>query len=45
MMAYSELELFGGNTNKSIHALKYEILLKSNLAAFELTSKIQKRAA
>ncbi len=45
MMSYSELELLEKNTNKRIHALMHEILLKSNLATFELTSKIQKRAA
>lgn len=45
MMAYSELELLGKSTNKSIHALRYELLLKSNMAAFDLTSKIQKSVA
>jgi len=45
LMAYSELELLGISTKKGSHALRYEILIKSNMAAFYELELLQKLAA
>jgi len=45
LIAYSKLELLGISTKKSTHCLKYEILIKSNIAAFNELELVQKLAA
>ena len=45
LMAYVDYIKLSNSTNKSIHSLKYEILIKSNFAAFDQLRLLQNSAA
>ena len=45
LMSYIEISQLGKSTKKGIHAIKYEILLKSNKIAFKAIQKVQKCVA
>lgn len=45
LIAYNSLVLLGISTHKSIHKIRYEIVLKCNLSAFDALRSVQKLAA